>query len=291
MKKSTPSAELEMSNICVLNVGYAQTQHQWGGTDLSSPFARIYYVKAGRAILHLPDQDLELEPGYMYLLPRFLPHSYVCDPGFQFYYMFVYMRYGEQQGLFESHTLPYRVKANEGTDLLFTNFCQMYPQLSLPYKSAIEFDEHPAYRDYAHRYMEMERYEKMQLQGLVWIVLSYFMKHASMHAGDIDPRVQRVCNYVKEHIIETPTLDQMSNIANVAKSHLSRLFNEAFGVSPLQYVIRSKVQYAQTLLLTSNRTVREIAFAVGMMDVSYFVRMFKKNIGFTPMDYRNSLKY
>jgi len=136
MNNPAPTSELEMSNICVLNVGYAQTQHRWGGTDISSPFARIYYVKTGRAILHLQDQDLELVPGYMYLLPRFLPHSYLCDPGFEFYYMFVYMRYGEQQGLFETHTLPYSVKANEGTDLLFTNFCQMYPQLSLPSRDA-----------------------------------------------------------------------------------------------------------------------------------------------------------
>lgn len=282
---------LEMANLCVLNVGYAQTQHQWGGTDISSPFARIYYVKEGRAILHLPDRDIELTPGYMYLLPCFLPHSYLCDPGFKFYYMFVYMRYGEQQGLFDGHTLPYQVKANEATDLLFTNFCQLYPQLSLPYSSAADFDDHPAYRDYARRYMEMERWEKMQLQGLVWILMSYFMKHASQHAEDTDPRVLKVSQFIMDDIQQTPTLEQMANIANVAKSHLSRIFNEAFGVSPLQYVIRCKVQHAQTLLLTSNMSIRDIALEVGFPDVSYFIRLFKKNIGFTPQDYRESLKY
>ena len=198
-------SKLELVNLIVLNVGYAKTQHRWGGTDISSPFARLYYVTAGKATLHFNNHDIELKPGYMYLVPSFMPHSYVCEPGFHFYYMFVYERYGDSTGFFDIYRFPYEVKANEAADLLFDNYCNLYPQLSLPYASAEDFNNHPAYRDYATRYQAMERYEKMQLQGFVWIVASYFMKHAEKLSDNTDERVLKVCQYLKENISEKMT--------------------------------------------------------------------------------------
>ena len=282
---------LELVNISVLNIGYARTVHKWGGTDISSPFARLYYVKSGNATLHFPDGDMELKAGYMYLVPSFMPHSYVCKPGFEFYYMFVYERYGDQTGFFDIYSFPRCVKANEAADLLFTNYCNIYPQLSLPYSCAEEFNAHPAYRDYARRYSEMERYEKMQLQGLVWIITSYFMKHAQKRLEYTDERVMKVSSFIKKNIHATVTLEQMADVACVTKSYIGKLFNDTLGVSPLQYAIRCKIHLAQSLLLTTDIPVREIAVRVGFTDVSYFIRIFKKNIGFTPHDYRESLKY
>jgi len=201
------------------------------------------------------------------------------------------VRYGEQSGFFDIYSLPYEVKANEATDMLFTNYCNLYPQLSFPYASADDFYYHPAFRDYAKRYMTMERYEKMQLQGLVWIITSYFMKHAHLLVDDTDERVLRVVHYVRDNIAENITLEKMADVGCVAKSHLSRLFHKAFGISPMQYVTRNKIQYSQWLLLSSEMSIGDVAKSVGISDVSYFIRLFRKNIGFTPQDYRESLRY
>lgn len=283
--------ELELVNIRVLNIGYARTQHRWGGTDISSPFARLYYVKNGKATLNLPDCQLDLVPGNMYLIPSFMPHSYICEPGFEFYYMFVYERYGDNTGFFDIYAFPFVVKGNEATDLMFANFCHLYPKLSLPYSSAEEFNAHPAYRDYAMRYASMERYEKMQLQGLVWILTSYFMKHAEKRVDNIDERLLKLSKYIKENISRDITLDELSDYICLNKAHLGRIFRHAFSISPIQYVIRCKVQYSQQLLLTTDMKISEVARRTGFKDTSYFVRTFKKAIGFTPQDYRDSLRY
>jgi AraC-like DNA-binding protein len=79
-------------------------------------------------------------------------------------------------------------------------------------------------------------------------------------------------------------------MAYVTPPHLTRLFKTAFGMPPLRYIIQKKVQYAQGLLLTTDMTVRDIAREIGIDDVSYFIRVFKKTIGFTPQDYRNKLR-
>jgi len=281
---------LEQVNITVLNVGYAETLHHWGGDDLSSPFARLYYVKKGRAWLHLADRKIEVKPAHMYLVPTFVPHRYECEAGFGFYYMFLYEHNYALQGTFERYEFPIEVKANKAVDLLFTNFCSLYPQLSLPYASADDFNRHPAYRDYALRYTQMDRYAKMQLQGLVLIISSYFVKHATERKELQDQRLVAVADYVKANIHLPLTLDQLADRACVTKAHLIRLFRSKMGISPLQYVIRKKIQYAQGLLLTTNMSVRQIATDVGIFDSSYFIRVFKKHIGLTPQAYRDTLR-
>lgn len=61
------------------------------------------------------------------------------------------------------------------------------------------------------------------------------------------------------------------------------------GITPLQYVIQKKIQHSQSLLLGTGKSVQHVAQAVGIDDVSYFIRLFRKNIGYTPQQYRQKL--
>ena len=96
--------ELELINICVLNAGYARITQRWSGTGLSSPFVRLYYIKAGSAEISMPDAHLSAKPGCMYIVPSFVPHSITCEAGLEFYYLFVYERYGQQTDLFDIYS-------------------------------------------------------------------------------------------------------------------------------------------------------------------------------------------
>lgn len=288
--ESQTKQEMVSQNLMVLNVGYAETQRLWGGNDLSSPFARIYYVVEGTATLHLPQGDITARPGHMYLIPMFIPHSYECLPGFKFYYLFVYERFRKKTDIFDQYDFPVEVRANEAADLMFRNFCHLYPNLSLPYNDAVAFNTHPSYKQYAESYMNLEDYEHLQLQGLVWIIFSYFMKHSRPKQEVIDERMVRLAKYIQKHIDEEITVDRLADIACVTKPHLSRLCHHAFGMSPIKYITRKKIQYAQELLLTTDLPVQQVAHLLGFEDASYFIRVFRKNIGFTPQDYREKLK-
>ena len=57
-----------------------------------------------------------------------------------------------------------------------------------------------------------------------------------------------------------------------------------------QYILRTKIQCAQRLLMTTNYSIQVIAHEVGFDDPSYFIRVFRQKIGFTPQDYRMNLK-
>lgn len=280
---------MRYSDFIVLNLGFARTIHQWGNRDISSPFMRIYYAKKGNAVLHLPNGDMEVKEGNMYLLPSYMPHAYDCDPGFEFYYLFIFFPQGENTGLFEKYDVPTTVKGNHATTLLFENYCTLYPQLNLPSMTADDFERHPSYRDYGKAYMRMNLYEQLQLHGLVEILLSYFIKHASPRLIIKDDRIQKLVNYISTHIGDPITVAVLADISCLTESHLVKAFRKELGITPLQYVIKKKIQHAQTLLLGTEMTVVEVAQSVGFTDASYFVRIFKKNIGFTPIQYREEL--
>jgi AraC-like DNA-binding protein len=212
-----------------------------------------------------------------------------CQSGLRFYYLFVYERYGTQSDIFDLYSFPYEVEANQAIDLLFENYCNYYPELTLPYASAEDFYAHPSYREYAIRYAQMDRAQKMQLQGFVWIVASFFMAKAQK-IEEMDERLLKVIDYVKENVGKVIETETLANMVCLTKSHLERLFREKLGTSPLQYILRTKIQCAQRLLMTTNYSIQVIAHEVGFDDPSYFIRVFRQKIGFTPQDYRMNLK-
>ena len=287
--QETMKTDLELVNICVLNAGYAQVSQHWEGKGLSSPFARLYYVKEGEGTISTPEAELTMKPGNMYLVPSFMPHSMTCQSGLRFYYLFVYERYGTQSDIFDLYSFPYEVEANQAIDLLFENYCNYYPELTLPYASAEDFYAHPSYREYAIRYAQMDRAQKMQLQGFVWIVASFFMAKAQK-IEEMDERLLKVIDYVKENVGKVIEIETLANMVCLTKSHLERLFREKLGTSPLQFILRKKIQSAQRLLMTTNYRVNVIAHEVGFDDPSYFISIFRQKIGFTPQDYRINLK-
>ena len=287
--QETMKTDLELVNICVLNAGYAQVSQHWEGKGLSSPFARLYYVKEGEGTISTPEAELTMKPGNMYLVPSFMPHSMTCQSGLRFYYLFVYERYGTQSDIFDLYSFPYEVEANQAIDLLFENYCNYYPELTLPYASAEDFYAHPSYREYAIRYAQMDRAQKMQLQGFVWIVASFFMAKAQK-IEEMDERLLKVIDYVKENVGKVIETETLANMVCLTKSHLERLFREKLGTSPLQYILRTKIQCAQRLLMTTSYSIHVIAHEVGFDDPSYFIRVFRQKIGFTPQDYRMNLK-
>lgn len=278
-----------MDNFIVLNLGHARTVHRWTNNDISSPFIRLFYVKEGMAVMHIADKDVVLTPGHMYMLPGYTPHAYECEPDFDFYYLFVYQAELEKSNIFDLYNFPYEVRANDAARLLFENYCNLYPQLNLPSRDAEAFLNHQSYRDYAIAYTRMEGYERMQLHGLVEILLSYFIKHATPKALVDDERIAKVLDYAQQHISSVVTVEELADKACLTKSYLIRSFRQSMGITPLQYVIRKKMQHAQTLLLGSELSIRQVSEAVGFTDVSYFIRLFRKNIGFTPQEYRKRL--
>ncbi len=74
-------------------------------------------------------------------------------------------------------------------------------------------------------------------------------------------------------------LDSAAQRADLSSFHFLRLFTKALGVSPHQYLVRSRLRHAARLLADRERSVTDIAFDVGFGDLSNFVRTFPSRGG------------
>lgn len=97
----------------------------------------------------------------------------------------------------------------------------------------------------------------------------------------------QVITYIQEHYAEPITLDSLAEVFKFSAYHLSSLFKEHTGISPIDYLIRYRLDLASELLMTTNASVGEIAASVGYKDVYYFSRIYKKRKGVSPAHHRN----
>lgn len=97
-------------------------------------------------------------------------------------------------------------------------------------------------------------------------------------------RIVEAKAYIDAHFAERIDLDNVSDQACFSKYHFHRLFKQAFGKTPHQYLTQLRLQQAQTLLSSGN-SVQETCFEVGFESLPSFVSLFKKHIGQTPRDF------
>ena len=98
---------------------------------------------------------------------------------------------------------------------------------------------------------------------------------------------------VLEHVEDTILRCDPFNVSHLAEElgfcsdHLSTLFREATGYSPMGYYQRRRVHHACNQLLDLNQSVTEIAHNLGFCDSAHFTKMFKKYQGIAPIEYRH----
>ena len=95
-----------------------------------------------------------------------------------------------------------------------------------------------------------------------------------------------VLDYVNENYSENISLEYVSSILNVNKSHFCRIFKQATNVPFIQYVNFVRTYNAAKLLLKTDKTISEISEETGFSSQSYFAKEFKNNIGCTPNTYK-----
>lgn len=93
--------------------------------------------------------------------------------------------------------------------------------------------------------------------------------------------------YLETHYAKRITLSELASDLGVTPQHLSAQFKQHFGIGPIGYVIRQRLEQARYLLLDQNLSVTEVAARVGYTDVFQFSRIFTKHYGVSPKAMRH----
>ena len=92
--------------------------------------------------------------------------------------------------------------------------------------------------------------------------------------------------WIDAHSHQQVDLEQAAGQAGISPFHFLRLFSSVLGVTPHQYLVRSRLRHAARLLADNDISITDVAYDVGFGDLSNFVRTFHRAAGVSPRRFR-----
>ena len=98
--------------------------------------------------------------------------------------------------------------------------------------------------------------------------------------------LRTITSYIREHLDERLTVDQIAEAMHMNRSYLSTKFKKETGRSLSSYVIDTKLKKSMEYLRNTDKPIIEIVNLLGFSSQGYFQNVFKRHIGITPGQYR-----
>jgi len=279
-----------------------------GNDDYRLPPRIIYdyemiLVLEGACDYRIEERSVRLEPGDLLIMPPKKRHSCSVPTGQTFHYYGVHFDllymgerfdfsvedvyinrdyYGapyipDEPGLADRPTLLL-----EGVDFPPVVRCADPGAYETVFTALYDAHEHPHYGS------ELKlRAEMLRLLALLIAEVSSASGVSRSHPQS--ERIQRAADWMKARYREPLQLADIAASVHLSPGHFRALFKEATGRSPIEFLIRYRVDQAKRMLLHSGMTVGEIAEEVGYPDIHYFSRIFKQVEGMSPLQFRESL--
>jgi transcriptional regulator GlxA family with amidase domain len=101
-----------------------------------------------------------------------------------------------------------------------------------------------------------------------------------------DAAIARCQTWIADHYQEASPVSAMARLSGLAERSFKRRFQQATGMSPLEYVHTVRLEEAKQMLESSDAPVEAIASEVGYEDAGFFSRLFRRQVNLTPSQYR-----
>ncbi len=222
------------------------------------PFARIFLPVNGKAVITHLEQEMVLQPGLIYFFPSNLTFDADYRQGFSQYYIHVYYSDGLNIPLF-SDLNSIKIIDNK---LLYQNICQNSAGISTPHL----------------------------LNNLLSLALILLEGNYESLSGNMQKfkDFSELLKFLDRTPMIEHTIANLAMLYSVSQEALSKRFRRKTGITLKKFLLEQKLQKIQELLLNRNYRIDEIAYQTGFSSPQYLHRFFKKNMGCTPVEYRNT---
>ena len=100
------------------------------------------------------------------------------------------------------------------------------------------------------------------------------------------PLVQKVINHINLNLGDDLSIGRLADLCFISPGYLSTLFKRETGVTLVSYINSQRIDRAAHLLTSTQLSIAAIAEQVGITDVNYFTKLFKKAMHITPSRFR-----
>lgn len=168
------------------------------------------------------------------------------------------------------------------------------------HKDFLLFEENGLYR-LAQRIADLTQEKNPDSESIMQIAISeliirlsrthscgLLLKSASVQK--VSDSFSKAVNYIHANYTAPISIDKLCSIACMSKAVLFRKFKTAFGLTPIEFILKKKIDAAKELLDSEEfQSVKYISINCGFNSESYFNQMFKRQVGTTPQAYRNRI--
>lgn len=135
-------------------------------------------------------------------------------------------------------------------------------------------------------WIDKQPYYAMLCRSILTELLVTFNNEHLMTDRPMKPYLRTVREYITSHFTEPIDVAALAELAGRKKSYLITSFRSQYGESPVAYMHQLRIAEAERLLIFSDLSIELIAERLGYCDASYFNRMFRARLGFSPTVYR-----
>ncbi len=131
---------------------------------------------------------------------------------------------------------------------------------------------------------------KSELYQLFFILFKYFFKcqNGNLPIKDSTTRnIKIILDYIAENYAKTISIDELAEQVSLSKHYFMRFFKKYMGTTCIEYINDYRLNRAANLLITTRLQITEIAMSIGITNLSYFNRIFRKKYNMTPKEYRS----
>ncbi|WP_423360738.1 helix-turn-helix domain-containing protein [Melissococcus plutonius] len=115
-----------------------------------------------------------------------------------------------------------------------------------------------------------------------------YNKQLSSQKNKVPTKFELITQWIRIHSHENLTVQTIAEEFQLTPTYLSQLFKKYKGISTIQYINQKKIAQAAELLITTDKTIKEISMELGFSSEKYFMKVFKLTNKLTPTEFRNS---
>ena len=242
----------------------------------------ICYEGHGKSVLC--DSVKTFEAGCIAIVPPNYPHTNNTDPGTTAFWEWMYLDI--ENILQDMKNLSFnKLDIDSIQDTLYRS-ALFFHQKEYPIISNIILEIRRECGEKA--YMYHEKLGGLLHSFVVELLRIHHVEKKMLKKNTRSFQIAPALTYVKQHYGQDIRIRDLADVCNISESHFRGVFQKCMDMMPNEYVNATRVREASKILLKNYVTVEEVAYRVGYGNVSTFNRNFKKFIGMTPYQWKQS---
>lgn len=258
-----------------IEIEYRRRDKEWNMADLQThDFYEIYYLLKGERRFFIEDKIVTLSENHVVIIPPFCMHKTEGGP---------YQRIN----LYISNDLL------DESEKKFLNSCPSLLSLNsdAEAKKTVLSLFYPFTKDSANNDTLLKKYSLPIAKAFLYVMqtatlTAFSFSQVSAKNNQSEKTILDVVAYINNHYRENITLDLLKNKFYISRNTLCKNFQKTMNCSVNEYCTSVRLNKSKHLLLTTNKSIEDIADLCGYSSANYFGLAFKSKTGISPTAYR-----